>query len=120
MYLERQKGSSMGQSNTKKGRGGLGIRDFRKLDGVADVKDALKIWDEGGSEWSRWMRDRYVGDKSLDEIGPKLSDSLDGSNLMCKAGKKSRSGGVEGRRRETLGKEHLRNSEEERGERWLR
>lgn len=79
----RRRGAAWSKVTLRKDKGGLAIRDFEKMNEVATVKDAIKIWEEGGSAWSRWMCGRYVGDSALEDIGPRSILSVKNKIAAC-------------------------------------
>lgn len=51
-----------------KEEGEMGIQDFRTMYNAMKVRDVAKIWEEGGSTWSKWMNCRYIKGKAMDDI----------------------------------------------------
>lgn len=63
--------------------GGLGIWDFKKLDEAAEIREAIKLWEERPSAWSDWMNEKYIQERSWNEIEPRWQDSTHWKSILA-------------------------------------
>lgn len=65
-----------------KENGGLGLRDIRMMAAVATIKRTLSIWSSDQSLWVTWMREKYVKERALNQIGFTSSQSPIWSSIL--------------------------------------
>lgn len=54
--------------------GGMGVRDFNTIQSAAMVGKTGRIWESEGI-WANWIRNHYVKEKALVDIGERYNDS---------------------------------------------
>lgn len=52
-------------------------------DDMVVVQDAMKIWNNGGSMWGRWMQYRYMKGKVIEDLQPKMTNSVNWKGILA-------------------------------------